>query len=329
MGRVSVKDVAREANVSTATVSRVINGLGGYSNQTEIRVNQVIQKLGYQVDQNAKALRTNITKTVAILLPDITNEYFALIARAIDLFFIQKGYSVLILDSNEDTDSETIFLEDLINKKVDGLIYLPTQQRRQNIKDYPIPTVYVDRALSGSDYLVCSDNEDGGKLAARELLRIGCKNILFLKDSNYTMPIIQRELGFVSTIKSEGVDVTINVVDSYPTYESTKRDMIHFLEKGTCDGIFASNDVMALSAIHVLQRKGIRVPEDVAVIGYDDVSLSKYSYPSITTIAQNTEKIGKDASRLLYGFMNGKQIKQKESIVSVQLIRRASTRREE
>lgn len=327
MGRISIKDVAREARVSVATVSRVLNESGGYSGDTALKVKQVIDRLGYRVDQNAKALRTNITKTVAILVPDITNEYFSLIARVVDLYFIEKGYSVLILDSNENPDSENILLDDMVNKKIDGLVFLPSQKRRTNIKDYPMPVVYVDRALPNSDYLVISDNEEGGRLAAKELLRAGCKNILFLKDSNLTMPIIQRELGFVEAIKSQGIEVSIRAVNSYPTYEDTRKDLEVFLDKDSCDGIFASNDIMALSAIHVLQRRGLKVPDDIRVIGYDNVSISKYSYPSISTIKQDTEELGKSAASLLYKLMNDVKVLNKEVIVPVELIRRASTGR--
>lgn len=329
--KLSIVDIAKMAGVSTATVSRVINNSGGYSEKTEKKILDIIEKSNYTPNVNAISLRTNKSRSVGVVVPDITNEFFAKIVREIDTFFLSNKYSVFICDSKENEQMEDMHINNLIEKNVDGIIYISGRTEVMEIDDkYTMPVVYIDRKPNHAHVLIESDNVKGGYLAGKELIEKGCRKILFLRDSRSVSPVRHRYRGFVKAlnemnnkfkepIKSFEVSVT-------PDYESAKGKMAEILESERYfDGVFATNDLMALGCIHALIAKGYKVPEDVKVVGFDDVSIARFCNPPITTITQNTKELGRLASETLLSLMRKKEIKHKEIIVPVSLNVRKST----
>lgn len=327
--KVSIIDVARKAGVSTATISRVINGNGGYSKETERKVRQTIEECGYIPNVSAASLRTNRSKCIGVIVPDITNEFFAKIVHELDIFLVSGGYSLLICDSNEDYDLEDTYIKNLIEKSVDGIIYISGQNEIKNIADVRnIPVVYIDRAPQNAEVLILSDNENGGYLATKELLKKGCRRILFLRDLRYASTIRQRKRGYLKALKEYGVEYDEGLeISCFPDYDDAKRTMdLLFNAKGCFfDGIFATNDKMALACINVLKKNGMHVPQDVKVVGFDNISIAEFANPTITTISQDTKKIAQNAGNTVLKMIQQKKIVNKQKIIPVTLVCRRST----
>lgn len=324
--KVSIKDVAKKAGVSTATVSRVLNNQGGYSKETAETVRRIIRKTGFSVNLSAKALRTQKTHSVRVVIPDITNEYFAVIARGIDTYFLQRGFSVLIADSNESVDQETIRLRDMIQKNVDRIIFIAAQKTSSAVGNYPMPIVHVDRTLRDAQYCVISDNCHGGELAARELVSRGCKRILLIRDQHRTSPVLQREKGFSRWIRHHAEHVNIMDITCLPNYDKAMGVIREtFKQDLDFDGIFASNDQIAVIAVNLLKQWGKSVPEDVKVVGFDDTSIARFTYPSLTTIRQDTDQIAKISAQMLFRLIQGETVPEQEVVVPVELVVRQST----
>ncbi len=321
--------MAKEAGVSTATVSRVINNLGGYSAETEAKVKKTIEECGFTPNVNAIGLRTNKSHSIGVIVPDITNNFFAKIIHELDIFFLKHKYSLLICDSNEDYDLENMHINNLVEKNVDGIIYISGQNEIKNINNVRnIPVVYIDRAPQNAEVLILSDNEDGGYLAGKELIAKGCKKILFLRDTRLASTIRQRRRGFLNALDENGMALD-NVMEStcYPVYEDAKETIEKLLDEKGCffDGIFATNDVMALGCIHALKNHNISVPQQVKVVGFDNVSFSEFSNPPITTISQDTEALALKAGQTALDLICRKKIKDQVTIIPVTLVKRDST----
>ncbi len=327
--KTSIIDVAKRAGVSTATVSRVINGNGGYSKETEEKVIRTIKECGFTPNVNAIGLRTNRSQSVGVIVPDITNEFFAKIIHNLDIFFLKYKYSLLISDSNEDYDVEDMHIKNLIEKNVDGIIYISGQNEIKNIGNVQnIPVVYIDRAPRNAEVLILSDNENGGYLATKELLEKGCRRIMFLRDLRYASTIRSRKAGFIKALEEYQIPYDDKMeISCFPEYKNAKETMERLLNAKGCffDGIFATNDMMALGCINVLKKEGYRVPEDVKVVGFDNVSLSEFSSPPITTITQDTSQLALCAGKTILRMIQNKEIKEKKTIIPVSLEIRSSS----
>lgn len=326
--KVSIVDIAQMANVSIATVSRVLNQTGRYSTQTEQKILDLVKTYGYTPNATAKSLRTNKTQSIGVIVPDITNEFFAKIVRAIENYILPSGYSVFICDSHENEALETAHIENLIAKNVDGVIYIsgkadalgPAQSRH-------IPVVYIDRHPENAPAIVQSDNIQGGFLAAEELLRKGCKRIVILQDYHRLSTLKQRFAGYESAHQQYGVPLDRTLVPpDCPGYQEAKQTVLTLCKQGVSfDGIFATNDTLALGALHALGECKRKVPGDVKLVGFDDTTLSAYCETPITTITQNSDEMGRRCVELLMRQMHGEQIGHENIIVPVTLHVRSTT----
>ncbi|MPW24421.1 substrate-binding domain-containing protein [Alkalibaculum sp. M08DMB] len=328
--KLSMMDIANELGLSTATISRVINNKGGYSKNTEEKVLEYIKDKGYTPNNSAKCLRTNQSSIIGIIVPDITNEFFAKIIRVINNFFLQYKYSIFICDSNEDGEREEKHMIELIEKNVDGIIYISGQTEVRSISEkHSIPIVYIDRRPDKAEILIQSDNEMGGYLATKELIDKGCKRIVLLRDERAVSPIRNRRKGYLRALKEHDINYMAELeVLTTPYYESAKDKMTDFYRtKIEFDGIFATNDMMALGSIHSMEELGLKVPMDVKVVGFDNISISSFSNPPITTIAQDMDKLGELAAETLLKLLNKETIQEKNITVPVVLNVRKSTYR--
>lgn len=327
--KISIVDVAKAAGVSTATVSRVVNQLGGYSKETEKKVLQTIQECGFRPNVNAIGLRTKRSHSVGVIVPDITNEFFAKIVRTLDVFFIKYNYSVLICDFNEDPELEERYIQAMYDKNVDGLIYVSGRETISPLlKTKKVPTVFIDRSPRGADVSVQADNYQGGYLAGSELCEKGCEKILLIRDYRMASTIQQRRHGFVDALTAYGrVFDSEYEVGILPDYKSAKEKVTGLLAEKGCyfDGIFTTNDMMALGAMHALSEAGYNIPGQVKLVGFDNVSLSEFCSPPITTVAQDTEQIGLMAGEALIKMIRKEALSQKDYIVPVRLEIRNTT----
>ena len=328
--KLSMVDIAKLSGVSIATVSRIINKNGRYSKETEQRVLDVIEKSGYQLNLNAKSLRTNKSQTIGVIVPDITNEFFAKIIRSVEKYIMPKGYTVIVCDSDESEKLESTHISTLAAKGVDGIIHISTRSDVKKIHDmYPIPVVYIDRRPKNAGSLVISDNETGGFLATEHLIKKGCRRILMVRDKNSYSTVRHRCLGYLGALEQYSVvsDKSL-IVETEVSYSAAKQLVTRKLcEDSTIDGIFCNNDNMALGALHAALELGKKVPQDIKIVGFDDITIAQLCNPSITTVRQDTDLFGKKSVEILLGMMKEekKAVIDEVAVIPVSLIERNST----
>ena len=327
--RVSIIDVAKKAGVSIATVSRVINRNGGYSRETEERVRKTIEECGFTPNVNAIGLRTNRSNSLGVIVPDITNEFFARIIRELDSFLLKHRYSLLVCNSNEDYMLENMHIKGLAEKHVDGIIYISGQNEIKKMNEIKnLPVVYIDRAPGNAEVLILSDNEMGGYLAGRELIHKGCRKTLFLRDIRYASTIRSRKDGYIRALQESGIPYSEEMeMSCFPEYGGARSVMERLLREKGCffDGVFATNDMMALACVNVLAENGIKIPDEVKVVGFDNISLTQFTSPQITTIAQDTRELALRAGETILKMIDNEEIKEKKTIIPVRLVVRGTT----
>ena len=275
----TMKDVAKEAGVSLGTVSKVINGIP-VGDEYRKKVEQAIKALDYHINAYAKGLKNNRTYTVAVILPNLLNPFFSMVAHYINRALVNRGYRMLLCDTEYDYTKEQEMVQMAAQNKVDGIIALTYNPDLKIPPD--VRSVSIDRYLSGSTTCVASDNYNGGRLAAQKLVENGCKSLAFLRTgSPLASETNKRRDGFVAECEAMQLPCTQKIlIDGAPFSESEHfSEFEHFLEENlkdgrlAFDGIFCVTDKLAVAVIKALRRMGQRVPEDVQVIGFDGIRM--------------------------------------------------------
>ena len=331
--KVSIKDIARLSGVSVATVSRVINRNGRFSEETGKRVEAVIQEYQYTTDMTGKSLRENKTHTIGVIVPDITNELFATIVLELEKYFFEQGYSVLICNTNEEDKKEAAYFKILESKSVDGIICISgSEDLPEHIVASGIPIVCIDRKPKAKSDVVYveSDHYLGGYIATEALIKKGCKRILLLSKQKALSVNTQRLSGYLDALKDYGLPVAqellVGLSDDDSNFQGAKDRIFYMVKKKlSFDGIFATNDWRAYGALTALQQNGIAVPEEVRIVGFDGSSVSEYCYPAITTIQQNRKELALRAAQVLLEQMAGKEAAEHRVVLPVALIERGTT----
>lgn len=329
MNNISIKKIAEMAGVSTATVSRVLNDTGRFSEETRMKVLKLVEEYGYRTNIVAKSLRTNRSQTLGVIIPDITNEFFAQIVLAIENYCFPKGYSIFVCNTNENGEKEKQYLKSLEAKGVDGLIYLSGVAEFDEGVLGKIPRVCIDRKTTGGNSVfIASDNYRGGFLATEELITKKCRRIVILKDyrNTLTSPYARYE-GYRDALKQYNLPFEQELVLNVEIGAKEARTAItNLLRAGiSFDGIFAVTDNLAAGAIAALKDHHIKIPEQVKIVGFDNISISQYSTPSISTVNQNTEQMGEIAARILLDIIENKKTDHSDVTLPVELIVRESS----
>lgn len=265
----TMKDVAREAGVSLGTVSKVINGIP-VGDEYRKKVEQAIKMLDYHINAYAKGLKNNRTYTVAVILPNLLNPFFSMVAHYINRALVKQGYRMLLCDTDYDYTKEQEMVQMAEQNKVDGIIALTYNP---DLKISPeVRSVSIDRYLSGSTPCVASDNYNGGRLAAQKLAENGCKSLAFLRiGSPLASETNKRRDGFVAECEALHLPCTQKILMDGAPFSEFEHFLKENLQDGRLafDGIFCVTDKLAVDIIKTLRRMGLRVPEDVQVMGYD------------------------------------------------------------
>lgn len=287
--RLTLTEIARRAQVSVATVSRFYNNRSSVSPETCQKIEQVVKELGIAISI-AKKKRGNFT--VALLVPDVENPFFASLVKNVELFLSRFGY-FLILCNTSGPSLEEKYLELLEKHHVDGAILVPSgkwdESFIERVNGAPFPIVVFDREVEGLRVpLVLCDNQEGGRAATEYLLRLGRKNIAFISGKRGVSTSWERLVGYQKALEESGVGFREELVfEGDFTFQSGAEVARYILDSGLeIDAIFAANDFMALGAIDTLKKSGVKIPEDVSVVGYDDIWLGKIYEPSLTTVRQ-------------------------------------------
>jgi len=330
--KVTMKDVAKEAGVSYTTVSHVINGTRFVKPETEKRVQDALEKLDYRPNSVARSLRIGSTKTIGLIVPDASNLFFAEISRKIEDLGFKLGYSVILGNSDNDSKKQTNYINTLIAKQVDGVIFIATGgdvEVLESLHKNNIPVVIADRdvPLEFAD-VVLLDNETAGYEATKHLLDLGHKCIACITGPNYLSSSSKRVIGYKRALKEFGIPVNPELVRSsnfrFDGGMSTMTDLLESDCKPTA--VFVLNDMMAIGAMAAIRKAGMSIPEDFSIVGFDDIELSSITTPPLTTIAQPFDNLAKQTIELLVGRIQGDcGDDHKRIILSAELIEREST----
>ncbi len=267
----TMKDVAREAGVALGTVSKVINGIP-VGESYRLKVEAAIEKLNYRINSYAKGLKSNKTYTIAVMVPNLINPFFCKLAGYINKSLAQRGYRMLLCATDYDPDQEQAYVIMAEQQKVDGIICLSYNPKLQVSEG--VPLISIDRYFGGQIPCVASDNYGGGALAAQMLAENGCKSLAFLRvGSKLTNEPNKRKDGFINACENMEIPYTLKIVDDGTPYEAFEEFLQEHLHGGRLDfdGIFCVTDTLAYQIIRSLRALGLRVPEDVQVIGYDGI----------------------------------------------------------
>ncbi len=329
----SIDDVARLAGVSPTTVSHAISGRRPVSTEVRDRVLEAMEELSYTPRRSARSLATGRTNVLALVVPDISNQYFAELARGVEARALERDYNILLCNSGMDHVRELRYLTMLKSATVDGVIYAaghPPSDEQLGRALAGLPLVFVDEAIPETHRtVVMSDNRQGGRLAGEHLTGLGHRACLMINVGDGAISADEREAGFVATVKAAGGSVEVDHCANY-TYASGCEAIQPYIERvrsGEFTAIFAYNDLVGLGILSCLHRAGLNVPEDVSVVGFDDIPASAFGFPSLTTVRQNVERMGALAAEMLIdSIIADVELKPARTDVAVELIVRESTR---
>ncbi|ECR2341145.1 LacI family transcriptional regulator, partial [Listeria monocytogenes] len=299
MKKTSIKDIAKLSGVSVATVSRVINDNGRFSEETREKVLAVIKETNYQMNFSAKSLRMNKSFSVGILVPDISNYFFSSVVQQIEAILFDQGYSTIICNTGRNLDKEMAYLNMLESKMVDGLIVISGADEfgfKYTNAENGIPYVCIDRQPKDKkDTIFISSNHYQGAFEATEaLIHAGVKSPVIFMHSRQSSSAKERLKGFQDALKKNNIrydpDVSKFTVDLQ--IHDYQKSIITFVnEVTTMDGIFAINDNIALELLNLLPTIGKKIPNDIKVIGFDDTPQCNYTVPKLSSVKQNIPKI--------------------------------------
>lgn len=324
---VTIKDIAERAGVSINTVSRALNNKPDVSQETREKVLRIARELGYIKNSGAIAFRKGATRTIGVIFEDSSNPFYAEVFRGIEATARKYGYQVILMNTERDYIRERQAVETLLGKRVDGIIISPTQFGSEDIDQlqklnfpFVILGVHFEKIMLDEVY---SDDFKGGYLATKHLLERGRKKILMLNGYMYKSVAQMRYNGYLKALREFGVE-PYYMVEIEEGYESAFNKIME-LKDLEYDAIFCFNDVFAIAALKALRILGRKVPEDVAVVGYDDISYAEFVHPTLTTVRIDKYLEGVIAFEMLYERLSGIREEPKQVVLDVELIVREST----
>ncbi|MDX9771373.1 MAG: LacI family DNA-binding transcriptional regulator [Tenuifilaceae bacterium] len=339
--KISLADIATALGVSKTLVSLVINGKGnehGISKDTQRRVLEKINELNYSPNVLARGFRTGKTNTIGLIVSDIANRFYSRIARRVEDYAWDKGYSVVICSTDENVEKEKQQIKMLLERKVDGLIISSSHENFESIGKLlnSIPHVLIDRTFNNIESpQVYADNYRGAQLAANHIVSQGIKNIAMLSITpEYISTIKERTEGFISTLDKHHISVPPewNIRIPYKDMEVAVEGRLKMLKQSENlpEAIFTLNNNLTSHCLLALRKLSLSIPNDIALIGFDDMLYFSFTQPSVSAIAQPIEQIGEKAFDLLLRKINREEITTAERSVKLPvelIIRDSSTKK--
>ncbi|WFU12056.1 LacI family DNA-binding transcriptional regulator (plasmid) [Rhizobium sp. CB3090] len=300
----SIRHIAKLARTSVSSVSRVLNNSGYASPELRDRVEAAIRALNYTPSKGARMLRGAPSRMIGLMLPSIDVPFFGILAHAIEQQLFQRGYQTLICSTAENMDHEARYMSMLLAQRVDGVIVASAFGNIEHfeiLRDAHIPIVAIDRELSGiADDAVMADHEEGGRLMARHLIGLGHRSIAIVGAPAHSQPVQLRLRGISTEMAKHGIAPTAVRMAEEHSFAATyplAQDLLATHPEITA--IIGTTDISAIAAIHAVLDRGVSVPGDYSVIGFDDLPEAAYVFPRLTTVAQPIRDVGQLAARRL------------------------------
>lgn len=325
---INIREVAKLAGVSPATVSRVINGTAKVSAEKRARVLEAISATDFVPNEVARSLYRKSAKLIGLIIPSITNPYFTQVASIIERIASDHGYRVFLCVAGDDVEKEQAAIQTLVSMNADGIIIASTNETIAPYLDMcQIPVVALDSmfATSKVEAYVCCDYYQGGRMAMEHLIDCGCRRIVCIKGPQRIFSAKARYEGYRDVCRERGItERTVCCDYDFHSGLSMTEELLRLFPD--VDGIIACNDVVALSTYKILHRKSISVPEQVQLIGFDDIAWSSLFTPALTTISQPIEQMAIRAMELIID-QKSTEGKGVEIVYPVQLTIRETTRK--
>lgn len=323
----NIKDVAERSGVTVTTVSRVLNNRGYISEATRQKVYKAMEELNYQPNEIARALLKRKSNLIGLIIPNVSHPFFAELTNYIEYYAHKKGYKILLCNAYQDSKKEKDYIDMLKRNQVDGIVMGSHTLETTEYLNLNLPIVAIDRFLSDDIPFIASDNYNGGKLATELLIKKDCRKIAHISGPlSLNTPANQRYKAFCDVANEKNIPyvVTETKLNSFDKEEYEKIIYKLFEENSDIDGIFASSDLIATCIIKVSNILGKSVPDDLKIVGYDDISIASLIVPPLTTIRQPIKEMAKLSINTIINKINGKKVSSK-NIIPIELIERKTT----
>ena len=337
--KVTLKQIAKELDVSISTVSKSLRNSLEISEDTRQKVQAFAKLYNYKPNNIALSLKNKKTKTICIIIPEIIHHFFATVISGVEHVANEKGYNVIVCLSDESFDKEVINMEMLASGSIDGFIMSLSKETQQK-KDFHhilevinqgMPVVMFDRV---TNEILCDkviiDDSLASFNATQHLIDKGFKNIALLTTIDYVSVGKLRTEGYIKALNNNDLQVDENLIIKIEDIENFEHKVATLLKENKIDAIFAVNELFAVTAIKEAHKLGLKVPQDISIIGFTDGIISKYSSPSITTVSQNGIKMGAKAAQMLIERLETEEEEEDEryrtEVIETELVQRESTK---
>ncbi len=305
-GQITIKDIAKELGISPSTVSRALKNHPDISEETKQAVNELAKRYKYQPNAVALSLKHSRSNTIGVIIPEIVHYFFSSVISGIEDVAYNAGFTVIICQSNERYDRELTNANALLAHRVDGILVAVSKtttdfQHIYNLREQNIPLVFYDRIIPGffADQVII-DDFDAAYEATKHLVEVGCKHIAHFAGPQNLLIGKQRKEGYLKALKQYSLPILDELVFEADTFEKAHIASDKLLKLETrIDGIFAVNDLTAIGAMQALQKKNIKIPEEIAIIGFSDGRFSGITNPTLTSVDQHGYEMGTVACEML------------------------------
>ncbi|WP_217586548.1 LacI family DNA-binding transcriptional regulator [Lentibacillus saliphilus] len=326
----TIRDVAKLADVSVATVSRVLNQTGNVSPKTLQRVEAAISQLNYQPNDVARSLFKGRSKMIALFVPDIMNPFFPELARAAEDVASKHGYTFVLCNTDGDGEKELTYLKALKQKSVDGIIIVSSTLSKDAMAHLDLPIIALDRKIGTNIAAVTVNNRKAAQQAVTHLQEVGCKRIAHIRGPQGASNAEDRMAGYIDIVgQTDWFNPSFICEGDYTADHAYKAALDLLQQHPEIDGIFAANDLMGVGVLKAAAALGKKVPDELAVIGFDGIALGEVTIPTLSTMAQPTYDIGARAAEMLIEHIDTYDLNRFVEPVEyeVKLIKRQSTER--
>ncbi len=327
----TIKDVAKLAGVSSSTVSRALSGKIPVDEKTKERVLAAVKQLNYQPNALAKGLKEGKTRTIGLIVPNICNPVFPLVSRGVEDAARKHGYTLILCNTDEDLDREREAIQKLRKHWVDGIILATSGTENihiREVKNSGLPLVLLIRKMGEEIDAVMIDNYNSAFKGVSYLIRMGHRKIAIVNGDDKLILYQQRFQGYIHALKDAGIAFDPSLVLSVSNEDSCYETVSSFLQRGKdIDAFFAASDLLALEVMRAAQDAGFSIPEDISVLGFDDLPFSPFLNPPLTTVHQPLYQMGQNAAERLISIIEGEQSKPIVQVLETKLIERKSVLR--
>ena len=331
--KVTMKDIAGALGVSINTVSKALGNKPDISQGTKDLVYKAARELGYEYEIVPRSWHSHRTNVVGLIISDNSNPFFAKVVKSVEGTLHNNGYALILCNTDEDYAREKSIIALLVERKIDGIILTPTQSNDEDIAfllSKKTPFVLLGRHFSSYKVpCILADDRGGAYEAINHLARLGHRRILFINAPSYISSASERLEGYRAAFKDNGIEVDESLIRSCdPKMENAYNEMKGImLEELDFSAVFTFSDQMMLGVVRVFHEKGIRVPQDCSLVGFDDIDFASIMTPPLTTIVQDTHRLGSECASMLLKMINGQEIAETTKVIPTKAIIRGSTQK--